>query len=185
MIVYSQMQLSLFRGPEFARRRELSLTRTGHGGSESHGRRKIERPVSTRRPIHLILHSDKAHGAWSLRRHEDVVRRALGACARRAGVKVYDFANVGSHLHLLVRVRRRDAFKAFLRAFAGIVARAATGARRGRPLHDGAFWSALAWSRVVAWGRDYWGVRHYIFRNRIEASDGAGIRRALEHGPGP
>jgi len=28
-------------------------------------------------------------------------------------------------------------------------------------------------------------VRHYIFRNRIEATDGPAIRRALEHGPAP
>jgi hypothetical protein len=38
---------------------------------------------------------------------------------------------------------------------------------------------------VVAWGRDYAGVRHYIFRNRIEADLGPGIRRAIENGPAP
>jgi hypothetical protein len=101
--------------------------------------------------------------------------------ARRFGVRVYDFANVGSHLHLLVRVRRREAFQGFLRSFAGIVARRVTGARRGRPA--GPFFSALAWSRVVAWGRDYLGVRHYVFRNQIESSSGPRVRRALEEGP--
>jgi hypothetical protein len=100
-------------------------------------------------------------------------------------VRVYDFANVGSHLHLLVRARRREAFQAFLRAFCGIVARIVSGAKRGLPLRGGPFWSGLAWSRIVTWGREYWTVRHYIFRNRIEATDGAGIRRALEHGPAP
>jgi hypothetical protein len=98
-------------------------------------------------------------------------------------VKVYDFANVGSHLHLLVRARRRENFRAFLRSFAGIVARKVTGARRGRPIRGGRFWTGLAWSRVVSWGRDYWGVRNYIFRNRIEATAGTAIRRAFERGP--
>jgi REP element-mobilizing transposase RayT len=176
----SEMQLRLFSGPL---RRELS--RGEHGGDRARGRRKGERPVSTRRPIHLTLHSRRATGVWSLRRHERAVREALRACARRADVRIYDFANVGSHLHLLVRVRRRQALQAFLRSFAGIVARKVTGAKRGRPLRDGSFWSALAWSRVVAWGRDYWGVRHYIFLNRIEGTDGPAIRRALEHGPAP
>jgi REP element-mobilizing transposase RayT len=134
--------------------------------------------------MHLTLKSKKARGAWSLLRHERAVRGVLRACASRHGVKVYDFANVGSHLHLLVRVRRREAFQAFLRAFAGIVARRITGAKKGLPLRGGPFWSALAWSRVVAWGRDYWGVRHYIFRNQIEATVGPGIRHAIEHGPG-
>src|SRR5258706_8592030 len=100
---------------------------------------------------------------------------------RRFGVRVYDFANVGTHLHLLVRARRRESFQAFLRSFAGLVARWVTGARRGRP--SGRFFHGLAWSRVVAWGRDYLGVRHYVFRNEIEGTSGARVRRALETGP--
>jgi hypothetical protein len=135
--------------------------------------------------MHVVLSSKKAHGAWSLGRHEGVVREALRACARRSGIRVYEFANVGSHLHLLLRARRREDFQAFLRSFAGLVARRVTGARRGRPLGAGPFWSALAWSRVVAWGRDCIGVRHYILRNQIEATQGFAIRRALERGPEP
>jgi REP element-mobilizing transposase RayT len=135
--------------------------------------------------MHLTLHSEKARGPLSLLKHRRAVHEALRACARRSGVRVYDFANVGSHLHLLVRARRRPAFQAFLRSFAGIVARTVTGARRGKPFSDGHFWSALAWSRVVTWGRDYDGVRYYIFRNRIEADLGPAIRRAIEQGPAP
>jgi REP element-mobilizing transposase RayT len=177
------MQLSLLGLLPEGRRRQWAVTRTGHGGEQIRGRRKVERPVSTRRAMHLTLHSGRAVGQWGLLRHRDAVREALRACARRNGVKVYDFANVGSHLHLLVRARQRARFQAFLRSFAGIVARKITGARRGRPLRGGPFWSGLAWSRVVSWGRDYWGVRNYIFRNLIEATAGTGIRRAFEQGP--
>jgi hypothetical protein len=133
--------------------------------------------------MHLVLHSQRAHGDWSLHRHARSVRDALGACAQRNGIKLHGFANVGSHLHIVVRARRRDSFQAFLRSFAGIVARKVTGSRKGRPLGGGRFWTALAWSRVVHWGREYWTVRHYIFRNEIEATDGKGVRRALERGP--
>lgn len=169
------MQLKLFTGEL---RKEIGGTE--HGGDVRPRRRKLERPVSTRRPMHLTLHSKRARGDWSLLRHERAVRETLRACARRTGVRIYDFANVGSHLHLLVRSRRREAFQAFLRSFAGIVARRVTAARKGGP-----FWSALAWSRVVTWGRDYWTVRQYIFRNDIEALAGKGIRHAVEHGPEP
>ena len=41
----------------------------------------------------------------------------------------------------------------------------------------------IAWSRVVRWGRDYLGVRHYVFRNAIEGAEGVHVRRALEEGP--
>src|SRR5260221_5772640 len=112
--------------------------------------------------MHVVLSSQRARGNWSLLRHERAVRDALRAMARRFGVRVYDFANVGSHLHLLIRSDRRETFQAFLRSFAGIVARRVTGARRGTPV--GRFFSGLAWLRVVRLGRDYFGVRHYVFR---------------------
>ena len=170
------MQRSLFSNEVRA-----ELARTEHGGAVRRGRRKLERPVSTRRPMHVVLGSDRARGPWSLRKHGRAVRESLREMAQRFGVRVYDFANVGSHLHLLVRARRREAFQGFLRSFAGIVARRVTGARRGRPA--GPFFTGLAWSRVVRWGRDYLGVRHYVFRNQIEGELGSGMRRALERGP--
>jgi len=170
------MQLALF-----SRAVRAELARTEHGGVVGVGRRKLERPVSTRRPMHLVLSSDRAKGAWSLRRHDRAVRETLRTVARRFGIRVYDFANVGSHLHLLVRARRRAQFQGFLRSFAGIVARRVTGARRGHPA--GAFFNGLAWSRIVSWGRDYFGVRHYIFRNVIEGHAGPVVRRAMEQGP--
>jgi REP element-mobilizing transposase RayT len=166
-----------------ALRHQFTVTETEHGGALRRGRRKAERPVSTRFPMHVVLHSQRAAGDWSLTRHARGVRAALHACAERNGVKVHGFSNVGSHLHLLVRARRREAFQGFLRSFAGIVARVVTGARKSRPLSGGRFWSALAWSRVVYWGRDYGGVRHYIFRNEIEAAEGKAVRLALERGP--
>ena len=170
------MQRSLF-----SRDIHAELTRTEHGGAVRRGRRKLERPVSVRRPMHVVMTSQRARGPWSLRKHERAVREALRAMARRFGIRVYDFANVGTHLHLLVRARHREAFQAFLRSFAGVVARRVTGARRGQP--SGRFFSGLAWSRVVAWGRDYLGVRHYVFRNEIEGTSGPRVRRALEEGP--
>jgi REP element-mobilizing transposase RayT len=165
----------------FGRELRAELARTEHGGAIRRGRRKLERPVSTRRPMHVVLSSRRAEGPWSMRKHQRAVREALRDMARRFGVRIYDFANVGSHLHLLIRTRRRETFQAFLRSFAGIVARRVTGARRGRP--SGAFFSGLAWSRVVNWGRDYFGVRHYVFRNQIEGTLGPRVRQALEQGP--
>ncbi len=167
--------------PLFAPDVHTELVRTEHGGAVRRGRRKLERPISVRRPMHVVLTSHRARGPWSLHKHERAVRDALRAMAQRFGIRIYDFANVGSHLHLLVRARRRESFQGFLRSFAGIVARRVTGARRGRP--SGRFFGGIAWSRVVAWGRDYLGVRHYVFRNEIEGALGAHVRRALEDGP--
>jgi REP element-mobilizing transposase RayT len=116
-----------------------------------------------------------------MRRHDRAVREVLRRMARRFDVRIYDFANVGSHLHLVLRARRREEFQGFLRSFAGVVARRITGAERGN--HRGRFFDGLAWSRVVSWGRDYWGLRHYVFRNQIEGALGPRVREAFERGP--
>ncbi len=170
------MQLSIFDLQS-----QSELARTQHGGEVRRGQRKLERPVSTRRPMHLVLTSRRARGAWSLRRHDRAVRNVLRRMARRFDVRVYDYANVGSHLHLVLRARRREGFQGFLRSFAGIVARRVMGAERGR--RCGRFFDGLAWTRVVSWGRDYWGLRHYVFRNQIEGDQGPRIREAYERGP--
>ena len=170
------MQLSLFDRPV-----QSELARTQHGGDVRRGLRKLDRPVSTRRPMHVVLASHRARGPWSLRKHDRAVREGLRRMARRFDVRIYDFANVGSHLHLVLRARRREGFQGFLRSFAGLVARRIMGATRGRP--RGRFFDGLAWSRVVSWGRDYWGLRHYVFRNQIEGAEGPHIRQALERGP--
>jgi REP element-mobilizing transposase RayT len=165
--------------PLFDRPTHAELRRTEHGGDVRRGKRKLERPVSTRRPMHVVLSATE--GRCSLRKHDRAIRDVMRKMARRFEVRVYDFANVNSHLHLVVRARRREAFQGFLRSFAGIVARRVTGAKRGRA--TGPLFKGLAWSRVVAWGRDFLGVRHYVFRNDIEGTLGARVRRALEEGP--
>src|SRR2546423_15002051 len=99
------MQASLFSGEL---RRELA--RTEHGGAIRRRRRKLERPVSTRRPMHVVLSSRHARGACNLKKHDRAVREALRAMARRFEVPIYDFANAGWPLHVLLRAGRRARF---------------------------------------------------------------------------
>jgi REP element-mobilizing transposase RayT len=111
----------------------------------------------------------RAQGPWSLRKRENerIVRSALRRLARRFEIRVYEFANSGNHLHLLVRSKCRLAFQNWLRAFAGVTARLITGARKGYAI--GRYWDLLAYSRIVAWGRDFCGVRSYVVQNQFEA----------------
>ena len=136
--------------PLFGRQMQAELARTEHGGDRGRGRRKLERPVSTRRPMHVVLTSHRARGPWSLRKHDRAVRDILRSMARQFDIRIYDFANVGSHLHIVLRARRRDAFQGFLRSFAGIVARRITGARRAHPSVTQAGPSSPAWHGRVS-----------------------------------
>lgn len=158
-------QSSFFSAETFAVHNRLE-----HGGSRRKGKRKLARPIDTKRPMHVVLRSSRAQGEWSFlrRRHGDRVRRLIDATAKKCRVRIYEFANAGNHIHLLLKPASRKGFQAFLRTISGLIARLITGARRGRSIR-GKFWDGLAFSRVVQWGRDFIGARGYLLRNRLEA----------------
>jgi hypothetical protein len=126
-----------------------------HGGTIKTGQRKTSRPLEPSLPLYLVLRSSRAKGSWSLKRPttEARVKETLSTLATRHKIKIFEFVNGGDQLHLLMRARTRPGFQAFLRSFAGLTARAVTGAKKGKPA--GKFWDGLTFSRVVAWGEEF------------------------------
>jgi len=143
--------------------------RTIHGHESQRGHRKLFRPLDPSKPLHLVFRSERARGAWSLRRfkHIEHIRKMTYELAGRNQVKVIQYANAGNHLHLLVHARDRDGFKRFTRTLTGLVARLVTGAKKGNAV--GKFWDSLFFSRVVEWGRDYFTAKGYVLQNELEA----------------
>jgi REP element-mobilizing transposase RayT len=112
------------------------------------------------------------------------VELALYRHAIESGVELRRLANVGNHLHLLVRAAERKALQRFLRVVSGVIPRLVTGARKGAPV-AGRFWDALVYSRVVGWGRELVAVEKYLTKNVLEALgfDGARLRIAADGSP--
>jgi hypothetical protein len=139
-----------------------------YGGKSVAGKRRRQRPFDPKRPLHLSLKAAGARGERSMLRPEAKFR--IFAASRkwesRAGVRLMGFENVGNHLHLVVLARKRRDLQKFLRGFTGQVAMLMTGAKKGQ---KGKFWTELAWSRVVNWGRDLLGIGDYLSRNLLEA----------------
>lgn len=144
------------------------------GGLLNQGKRKAARPFSHRVPIHVVLKSSRARGSWSLKRHSERVERLLRMTARAYQIRVFYHANVGNHLHLLIRTESRSyptakaQFQAFLRRFSGELAFQIMGAKKGEP--KGRFWDAIPFSRLVHWGRDFARARVYVFKNLFETA---------------
>jgi REP element-mobilizing transposase RayT len=95
--------------------------------------------------MHLVLRAESARGKQSLLAPANAryLKNLIPSLAGRWGVTVYQVANLGNHVHLLIRARTRTGFQAFLRVLAGKVAQKVTGAQKGRPLAK-RFWSLLA-----------------------------------------
>jgi hypothetical protein len=145
---------------------------TRHGGSLKRGQRKEARPLDTESPVHITLHSARAKGPWSFRRPpiDEIIRAELRVRARDYGVKVYEFVNGGSHVHILAHAKSRTAFQGFLRVFAGMVPRRITGARKGKQV--GKFWDGLAYTRVVPFGDEFLSLRRAMKGQQARAAGG-------------
>lgn len=142
---------------------------TDHGGEARKGRRKGARPLTTKKPMHIVLRSKKAVDEKSfLRRgNQAQIEQMLDSLSVRYGIRVLKFQNVGNHLHLLIQGKSRALLQAFLRAFPAKVALAISGAKKGNP--QGRFFEEIFFSRVVEWGRDIHRLKQYFFKNAMEA----------------
>lgn len=140
-----------------------------HGGIVRRGRRKTRRPFDAKRSMHLVMRSSRAKGPWSFlhRRNKAPIHGLLLDVCERYSVKLYKFENVGNHLHLIVRFASRRDMRAFLRVFGQGVMFLVTGARKGSP--KGRFFDAIAYTRVVNWGREFNTLKNYLWKNALEA----------------
>lgn len=161
-----------------------------YGGGLERGRRKTFRPLDTKRPVHIVMRSSRARGSWSLLSpaNKKLIDSIVYKFANRFRVRVMHFENVGNHVHLLVRARRRRDFQSFMRTVPAQIATRVTGARKGKALQTPPvvgnepkkkFWDSLAYSRVVSWGRDLLGIQHYLTKNAFE---GEGIELLTQAG---
>ncbi len=139
-----------------AKIRALLHPRVAHGGPQSRGKRKTARPFEKKAPLHVVLSSKRAKGAWSLehRRNRSRISGMMYTYAERFKVKVLQARIEGGRIHLLVRARDRKALADFLRVLAGRVAVVVSGAKRNVK-KVGKFWDELCWSRLVNWGREF------------------------------
>jgi REP element-mobilizing transposase RayT len=141
------------------------------GGSllkKSHA--KMARPLHTKLPVHLVFRSSQARGERSLRTLANArkIRAILKQEASRFGIRVLDFSNNFNHLHLLVQSSNRRMTLNFMRSFAGKVAMAVSGARKGASLNEN-FWDQRPFSRVVVGYRGLSIARDYLALNQMEA----------------
>ena len=166
-------QFALFKAPDLF-----------HGSNLRQGKRKIARPLDPKRTIHLILKSSQARGERSLLqpRYTKRIQLLIEQVAKQYGIKIYQFANVGNHLHLLVKTQTRLEFQNFLRVITGKIAILVTQAKKGQK--RGKFWDGLSFTRVVNWGKDFDRLVKYFIKNQIESFGyGTDFAKALvKHG---
>jgi len=174
--------------------RQLSFFKSNtrfFGGQLLHGRRRSQRPLSTKEPIHIVLRSSWARGPFSflLTKNKKTIERLIDFNAKDYGIKVYRKAIVGNHFHLVIQTPSRKAYNRFIRVLSSQVAshvmrsqsfknfqKLIFNQNAGDPLGAGeiqgkgqAFWQFRPWTRVLRWGKDFQNCCRYLMQNTLEA----------------
>jgi len=146
-------------------------TKKSYGGNTK-GKRKIARPISTKKWSHLVLKSHKAKGVFSLLASQNSlkVKAIIKKQSSKHGIQIADLVNMGNHIHLKVRPQSRIGFQRFLKSTTALIARAVTGARKG--FKFGKFWDGLAFTRVIESSYELFQLRGYFEANRVESKKG-------------
>jgi REP element-mobilizing transposase RayT len=167
--------------------------KSAHGGEHTLGKRKGSRPFDPKQAIHVVLRSSQARGALSMLHpsHCNHIERLVNQLKLRWGIAVYRYANVGNHLHLLIRAKSRANWQGFIRELSGRIAMIVTGARKGNALLRSktagpesakrGFWDYLVFTRLVSFGRDFKNVARYVATNLWEGL-GIPVREYLARG---
>jgi len=130
-----------------------------------------QRPMDSKKALHLVLKSSQAVGEKSFKneKFEAKVWGIVSHHAEKTGIKIYEYANGENHLHLLLRAKHRDDYRAFIRTITGLIARLVGKSKRGKPLKK-KFWDARPFSRVVSFAyREFNAIKTYLLRNTLEA----------------
>lgn len=161
--------------------REIN-TRNEHGGTLLVGKRRKQRPLSLKKPLHLVLKSDFAYGSRSLLRHRPLIEKVINKAKKRFAIRVYELAVVSNHIHILVKGQSRRELQNFFRVVAGHIAqellrripvlpseRVKRGGASEIREKENKFWQTRIYSRIIGWGREYMGVKKYVILNALEA----------------
>ncbi len=133
--------------------------------------RTYARPISTSKSMHLVLRSSKSVDEKSFKtpKNRKLIGEILAKFSIKYGVHIISLANVGTHLHLHIKIAKRTGYLRFIRAVTSAIAMGVSGRNRRtmRSVQDGIrikekFWDYRPFSRIIEGFRALLHMRDYI-----------------------
>ena len=133
------------------------------GGSLLIGVRKNARTLSTKKPIHTIL---KSSGSRFFNPGNRSLENLIHSHAAKCKIKIHRVSLNWSHVHMIIMIPTRDAYKAFIRSLTAAIVRAVSKIV-GKSLKG--LFDLRPYTRILEWGRDFKNVMDYHDLNDLEA----------------
>ena len=146
--------------------KELEKINDKFGGSLLKGSNaKTKRPLDSKLPIHLVLRSAK--GVLRLPKTFSKVNTAVDEISRKHGVKIYKYANVGNHLHMVLKIPARSRWSAYIRELTGHIA---STIKNLQIMTNECVWLYRPFTRIVrGWQKAFKIALEYVELNQLEA----------------
>ncbi len=140
------------------------------GAGKAKGNPRTARPVAIKRPMHLVMKSNRLPRAKSFILMAKQIEKVCRNVGHKTLVQLRDIAVAHDHVHLVIQPKSIHAYRRFIRALSGILARILLDAQKGRAWKRASslnhFWQARPFTRIVKWGKDYSGIKNYLMKNR-------------------
>jgi REP element-mobilizing transposase RayT len=151
------------------------------GGSLDIGRRKVQRPLSTKAPIHLVFKSLK-YKIFNPR--QKIIQQLILAESKRFGIKIYDFAVNWSHIHMIIKIPSRGAYKKWIRSLTSQLVQKLSAHLKQNLV---GLFDLRPFTKIISWGRQFQRALRYQIYNQREGECGHAhrehIKLMLEHTP--
>lgn len=153
---------------KFRQHQLLKPHKTDHGGDHKNPQKRA-RPLSTKESMHLVLRSTKAQGSLSFYKHKKEIDQILQRFAAKYHIQILSYANAGNHIHLHLKLFKRQTYTKFIRAITAAVMMKVTGFCRDRPKPlNYKFWDQRPFTRVIRSFRAFKNIVDYIQVNVFE-----------------
>lgn len=136
----------------------LSPPKLEFGGSLLLNKRKAQRVLALKKPIHLVLKGDIKRSG-SLKSKESWLRSEVIKWAKKFDIKLYKFSINSDHAHFNIRISSKENYKKFIKALTGRMAQVIKVKFILRP-----------YTKVMSWGREFRNFITYTIQNCNEAA---------------
>ncbi len=131
------------------------------GGELLAGKRKSKRPLCSKRPIHLVLHSEEALKRGSFRKYESSLLKLWNHQIQKYGLTLYKISVNSNHIHAVIKIPDRRSYMIFIKSLTSKIVKLLNGSKN--------FFTYRPFTRILSWGREFRAVLNYVKQNILEA----------------